>query len=430
MKIKLILILLFSHSLMLGQMDTYRYKRKLIGVTDKWHSLTLPPSIFRTLQTVESEIRVYGITPKGDTVRAPLVLDVDYERSSSDRQWANVIDTEFGAYQYYYIIRMTDTAGINEVSLDFKQENFDWLVTLDGSDDLQNWSPVFSATEIGAISTANLVHNVSTLSFSTANYRYYRLGIEGYDTPVLLPPLFYLTTVTEGVYEFRKVKSVNIAEVPMTDYDEDDYYYDDYEEEETGQYETQITVELNRRVPVSRIELEVLDSHEFYRNYRIEVPNGSQYSSGQEEDFFESQSGVISSLSPVEFDLSNALIKKFRICVENEYSEPLEFGNVRVWGNRHRLRILLEPEATWYLVYGKDFSDYPTYHLTRFAHTIPAELKELELGPEEKIPVKEEPLRIAEAEEKRRSWGWLWILGTIVLVGGTIAVVMARRKKK
>ena len=56
-----------------GQMQNYSYKRELIGVQDTWHKLTLPDDLFEKVSPALSDIRVFGLTTKNDTIEACLL---------------------------------------------------------------------------------------------------------------------------------------------------------------------------------------------------------------------------------------------------------------------------------------------------------------------------------------------------------------------
>ncbi len=59
-----------------AQIETYNYKRTLNNVTDEWHKLTLPNAIFGKVNPDFSDLRIYGISIKNDTIEAPYFLKV------------------------------------------------------------------------------------------------------------------------------------------------------------------------------------------------------------------------------------------------------------------------------------------------------------------------------------------------------------------
>ena len=71
MKVKVITSLsfmLFVCAISLGQMSEYNYKIELKGVTNDWHRIVLPNSVFEELDTSLNDIRIFGITAKNDTI--------------------------------------------------------------------------------------------------------------------------------------------------------------------------------------------------------------------------------------------------------------------------------------------------------------------------------------------------------------------------
>jgi len=77
MKVKnKLLILLFLLNCMNSfcQMNEYNYKREISGIKGLWNSIELPDQVYSKVATDLTDIRVYGITSKNDTVEAPYLF--------------------------------------------------------------------------------------------------------------------------------------------------------------------------------------------------------------------------------------------------------------------------------------------------------------------------------------------------------------------
>lgn len=72
--------LLLACSLSYGQIGDYGYKRELTGITEKWHKMILPDTVFGKLLPNLNDIRIFGITAANDTVEAPYLLRVKTEK--------------------------------------------------------------------------------------------------------------------------------------------------------------------------------------------------------------------------------------------------------------------------------------------------------------------------------------------------------------
>ena len=59
-----------------AQIETYNYKRPLNGISDEWHKIMLPDAIFGKINSDFSDLRIYGITAKNDTIEAPYLLRI------------------------------------------------------------------------------------------------------------------------------------------------------------------------------------------------------------------------------------------------------------------------------------------------------------------------------------------------------------------
>jgi len=76
LKINLFRCFLFCcTSTLFGQLDTYNYQRELKGVTDQWHQIQIPKTVFGKINPSMSDIRIYGITAINDTIEAPYILE-------------------------------------------------------------------------------------------------------------------------------------------------------------------------------------------------------------------------------------------------------------------------------------------------------------------------------------------------------------------
>jgi hypothetical protein len=87
-----------------------------------------------------------------------------------------------------------------------------------------------------------------------------------------------------------------------------------------------------------------------------------------------------------------------RLSIHNEDSPPLNVQEVNVWGLRHRLVFVAEPQQSYQLYYGNAEAHRPSYDIERvFPYLVTEQLPEAKLGPqtanqnfvEEKPPVSE-----------------------------------------
>lgn len=74
MKINLITLLLFLSSFAQAQIEDYSRSRAIEKPTETWHKTTLPNEIFSQIKSDFSDLRIYGISEKSDTIEAPYLV--------------------------------------------------------------------------------------------------------------------------------------------------------------------------------------------------------------------------------------------------------------------------------------------------------------------------------------------------------------------
>jgi len=120
-------------------MEQYSYKRELTGVSGEWHKLILPDEIFRKISQNLNDIRIFGITVSNDTVEAPYLLRLTTGNISGKEISFNTLNTSHNDKGYYFTFEIPTVEPINQIKLDFKQENFDWRIKLEGSQNQNDW---------------------------------------------------------------------------------------------------------------------------------------------------------------------------------------------------------------------------------------------------------------------------------------------------
>ena len=167
------LLLLVLPSLAYTQMDTYKYKRELSGVKDQWHQIQLPNAIFKHLQKEVGDIRIYGITPKNDTIEVPYIWSTKpHSTISIDFKTINTSRTKAG---HFITFEIPISKSINEIALDFNETDFDWKAQLEGSQDQKNWYTILEDYRIVAIKNDLENYQFTTLNFTDSKYQFYRL---------------------------------------------------------------------------------------------------------------------------------------------------------------------------------------------------------------------------------------------------------------
>jgi len=120
-------------------MAQYHYKRGLAAVHDQWHRIVLPNEIFGKMAADFSDTRIFGITKNNDTLTAPYIVQEAAGKISRSDVDFTLINQSHNGKGYYFTFEIAEQENINHIKLDFSQQNFDWYVQLEGSQDQREW---------------------------------------------------------------------------------------------------------------------------------------------------------------------------------------------------------------------------------------------------------------------------------------------------
>ncbi|ELR68874.1 hypothetical protein C900_05700 [Fulvivirga imtechensis AK7] len=402
----LVFVFIFSSHLAIGQMQEYSYKRPVEGVTDVWHSLVLPPAMFDNLNPELSDLRIYGITAQNDTIEAPYILRLHEDELSRQQVDFNLINTTRNARGHYFTFEVPSENTVNQLKLNFKEQNFDWRVTLEGSHDQKEWFTVVDKARMVSIKNNETDYAFTQLRFPQVKYLYLRVLVHNSKPqPTLLSATVTEEQLKKGYYNTYSVEKMEV---------------------ENKHKQTIAQIELAAPVPVSQLNIAVDDTIDFYRPVAIqylrdstEVPNGWRH------NYETIANGVLTSMEPNEFRFQNVVAKRLRVIVDNYDNQPLSVSSFDVQGPVFDLVARFTEPADYWLVYGNEYARKPQYDIVNFADKIPESATALSLGNEELIAKDKEATTRPLFENK---W-WLWtIMGIVILVLGYFSVQMLKTK--
>lgn len=178
-------LLLLVGSYSYGQMEQYNYKRELQGINNTWHKVVLPEEIFEKVTTNLSDIRIYGLTTKNDTIEASYLLQLKREKIISKKVNFKVINKSHNEKGYYFTFEVKSKEAINQLKLNFNQLNFDWRIALEGSQNQQEWFTIVDDYRILSIVNSETNYQFTKVNFPSSNYHYLRLLIKNDEKPTL-----------------------------------------------------------------------------------------------------------------------------------------------------------------------------------------------------------------------------------------------------
>lgn len=407
MKHKLFIILLLLSSISLAQIEEYSFTREIKGIENQWHKIVLPNSIFSNLSNNMSDIRIYGKTPEGKIVESPYILNISKNRHVKSQVRFNLINTSSNSSGYYYTFEISEKMILNQIDLSFDNENFDWTLDLEGSENQQDWFMLAKDYRIVAIKNEQTDYQSTKITFPASNFSYLRIRISADQKPEFNAAELSQYRIEKGNYRKYAIPGHEVAI-----------------NEDTK--ETIINLSLAERLPVSRLKIDVRDEFDYYRPVHIEYLSDSiETEKGWKYRYRNLHSSTLTSLESGKFTFPSTLLQKLRIRIANQRNQPLTIGAISAEGPQHSLTARFTESANYVLAYGNPKAARPQYDIARFKNTIPADLTELMLGPVNVSVQKEEK----DGEPLFGNPLWLWgIMIVIVAILGWFSMKMLKNE--
>jgi len=397
LKTKLFLGLLAYAMAVHAQTAPYPLKREITGVQTNWHSLVLPNPVYQKLKPDFEDLRIFGVNGK-DTVEVPYLLKQRGDQVTANEIAFKQLNQSSANNAYYYTFQPSAGSVINQINLNFKQENFDWKVTLEGSNDNKNWFNLAKDYRILSIKNQYTDYRFTRLNFPDAKYTYFRVAVNSNTQPELLTTRILKADTIKGVFQNIKYQSYNIK--------------NDAEHKETV-----IDVNLTDAVPVSQLSLNAQSDFDFYRPFKIEyVTDSFKTDQGIQYNYMELYTGTISSLEKPVFSFPNTITSKLRVTIQNNDNKPLRLSGLALKGNVYELIARFDnPKLRYALFYGNEKATVPSYEIEKFENKIPANLSSLTIGEEQQNPAY--AVKVVKPLFENKAWLWILMAVIIVLLG-------------
>jgi hypothetical protein len=399
--------LILCHFCAFAQLNEYGYKRELKGISTQWHTIQLPDDIFRHLNENFSDIRIYGLTPEQDTVEAPYLLRIAADKIDNRTVQFKTINQSSNENGYYFTFEIPTVESVNQLQLDFKQENFDWRIKLEGSQNQQDWFTVLNDYRILSIKNESTNFKFTSLNFPDIKFRFLRLSINSLVKPELLFSSIASQQTIPGNSRSYKVKEFTATEKKDT-------------------RQTLIDLELEYPVPVSSLEIKINDTVDYYRPITMQYLSDSvKTEQGWIFNYQSLLSGTLNSFEKQQWVWESRLVRKLRVVIDNQDNQALSVGEVVLKGYVHELLARFTIPGTYALYYGNKKASRPAYDLNHFTDKVPVEAQLLDMGPELKTLINEPPA----GEPLFANKLWLWIvMGVIIVLLGVLTFNMITKK--
>tara|TARA_R100001369_G_scaffold14013_4_gene28466 strand:+ start:56259 stop:57488 length:1230 start_codon:yes stop_codon:yes gene_type:complete len=381
-----------------AQIETYTYKRIVSEVNDEWHKITLPNAVFEKMNSNFSDLRIYGVTAKNDTIEAPYLLRILSEKVVHNSIAFDIINKTKSDDGYYFTFQLNAEDAINQIDLNFNDQNFDWKVVLQGSQNQQEWFTILEDYRILSLKNATTDFKFTKLTFPKVKYRFFRVLVKSEQQPKLQSAQLSKHIISGGSIINHTIKNIE-----TTDNKED--------------RSTAINLELQQPVSMSNLSVSIGDTFDYYRPIKIEYRSDSiSTEKGLKYQYRTITNGILNSLETNNFKFSNTIAKHIKITIFNGDNQALSIDGISVKGFEYQLIVRFTEPADYTFVYGNTLAKQPNYDINRFAAKIPKNLNALKLEAEEVIS-KKEASKVKPLFENNY---WLWgiIIVVILFLGG------------
>lgn len=407
LKINFLLLFLFlTANNLFSQINNYNYSREIKGVSETWHAIDLPDAIFGKVLPTLNDIRIYGLT-ENDTIEIPYILKIASEKQSEEKVAFNLINSSEKMGMYFFTFEIPSEKTINEIQMNFKQENFDWLANVEGSNDNTEWFSIITDYRILSIKNDQTDYRFTTVKFPKSKYHYIRLSIKSDKKPDLVAAKTQINTSELPDFKIYKVKKFSVTEDKQLK-------------------KTILTIDFSQPIPLSFLSFKITDSIDYYRPISIKyLADSIKTEKGWKPNFVGLERSVLSSLENNGVYFESTIAKKLRVEIENFDNRPLNIEGVIAKGYTHKLVARFGENANYYLVYGKKTANKANYDISKFTANIPGNISEVKLSDEKVIDKKEESKTSPLFENKL----WLWIvMGLIICTLGWFTIKMMQKK--
>lgn len=384
-----------------AQTEDFKFKRKLENVSETWHKIILPEESYAKFNSNFSDIRIIG----NNKAEAPYILKTSENKVSEVAIPFKTINISNKNAEYFYTFELSEDKEINQIKLEFEQENFDWKIDLEGSNNQTEWFSILENYRILSIKNSQTNYQFTQVDFPDSKYKFYHLKIKANEQPKLSETKIWEQKKNEGDFKIAVIKnlkkSLNAKEKLSI-----------------------IEVELQNKIPVSSVKINIGNIFDYYRPIKIETLRDSvKTESGWHYNYETVTQETLSSLEKNEFYLGNTLAKKIRITIENGNNQPLEIKNIETKSAVYFLLARFTEKGNYDLFYGNSKAEKPFYDIENFQENIPKNPTEITLGKEEINPEFNIETKSPLFENKL----WLWVLmGIIIVVLGFYSLKMLK----
>ncbi len=391
-----------------GQTSDFKYKLELQNVNESWHKIILSDDFFDYARQDFSDVRIYGVTKTGDTLETPYIKDISEFAPVHQELTFKLINQSSIQSKHYFTFETQADQTINEIQLDFEQDNFDWKLQLEGSFDQKEWFLLTTDYRIVAIKNEITDYQFSKVIFPDSKYKYYRGMIKSN----IKPKINQATILGKNSHTFL-LKNVQVKKMDITS--------------DKKLKRTEVVIELPYQASVSELTIRVKDTFDFFRPLKILCQTDSvQIQNGWKYNFSTLASSTLHSpdKNPVTFDPT--VTKKIKLIIENFDNTPLNIDTVILKGPVYSLIARFDKtDLPYHLYFGNNTIASPTYDLEYLK--IPSTFSTIKTGKIQNLWQENDNTSGALFQNPL----WLWLIMAVMIVTlGWFSFVMIKKNNQ
>ncbi len=378
-----------------AQWNQYDYRRPLTNVKSNWHRLALPDDIYGSVNSRLNDIRIIKVY-QGDTLEVPYLIKTP--SAVSKKVEFEVLNKTRKGEVFYYTFDVGKEESVDFIELDFRQDNFDLRITLEGSQDQKEWFTIVDNYRILSIRNNLTDYQFTNIRFPKSKFQYLRMSI-----PSSVDPQFQRASISRQLESDRQVKLHQPVNTSIQNNRENK--------------QTIVKGDLAMPLPISALKIKVDEDIDYYRTVNIEYLRDSfNTEKGWKYNYASIYKGTLSSLENNQFKLTTTVAQRFRAVIENYDNRPLNILGFEAEGEVNELIARFdEPQnGDYYLLYGNGKVRTPNYDIKNFKSSIPGNLTEVIPGEAQEIShehVSTRPLF------ENQLWLWAEMIVIIGLLG-------------
>ncbi|CAN5475816.1 hypothetical protein BH09BAC3_BH09BAC3_34550 [soil metagenome] len=385
-----------------AQTDDFQFKRDIENVTVQgWYQIKLPPEVIEHTQSDFRDIRIYRIN-NTDTIEVPFLLKVKDDKITETTISKPVINKSNKDGKLYITLEMKKER-VNHIHLDFSENNFDGLVTIEGSDNQEEWFSILEKRRILSINDQDVDFNFTSLNFPMSNYGFLRLQIEANK------PLDFQSASLKKIETIPgKTSSKQLTWSARID---------------KKVKHTATEISFQRMSLINQIKVDITSDNDYYRPFTLEILRDSVKSEQGWLFYYDVvANGYLTSTDSSAITFQPVKTKKLRLIIRNFDNPTVNIKNIKVSGPDVVLIAKINPGENL-LMYDDPRLQAPHYDLSYFENNIPLDNPVATLRDE--IRLGQQTPAIQPFFEQKF---WLWIaMGAIIALLGFFTIRMIKK---